>query len=66
MANTGVLFAAVASGDERVTIKFVRDFQTSDGSVTYTKGSEFLVDAATADALILAGVAVTVSARMAE
>ncbi|BBZ43265.1 hypothetical protein MPRM_05460 [Mycobacterium parmense] len=49
-----------------MTIKFVRDFQTSDGSVTYTKGSEFLVDAATADALILAGVAVTVSARMAE
>ncbi|WP_407685410.1 hypothetical protein [Mycobacterium sp. HUMS_1102779] len=50
------------SPDDQVTIKFVRDFQTSDGSVSYTKGSEFRVDAATADALLLAGVVVTVSA----
>ena len=49
--------------DDRVTIKFVRDFQTSDGSTNYTKGSECLVDPATAAALLLAGAAVKVSAR---
>lgn len=43
-----------------VRIRFIRDFQNPDGSVSYTKGSEFLVDAATADALLLAGVVVTV------
>lgn len=50
----------------RVRIKFVRDFQTLDGSASYTQGSEFVVDAATADALLLAGVVVTVSATTAE
>ena len=45
-----------------MTIKFVRDFQTSDGSVNYTKDSECLVDPSTAAALLLAGAAVTVSA----
>ncbi|MFY2859220.1 hypothetical protein ACOJVU_05210 [Mycobacterium sp. THU-M104] len=48
------------SPDTPVTIRFVRDFQTSDGSVSYAKGSEFVVDTTTADALLLAGVAVTV------
>jgi hypothetical protein len=48
--------------DDRVTIKFVRDFQTSDGSVNYTKDSECLVDPATAAALLLAGAAVKVAA----
>ncbi|MEY8013584.1 hypothetical protein [Mycobacterium servetii] len=50
------------SPDDQVRIRFVRDFQTSDGSVSCTKGSEFRVDTATADALLLAGVVVTVSA----
>ena len=54
------------SSGSRVRIKFVRDFQTPDGSVSYTKGSEFVVDAATADALLLAGVVVTVSATTVE
>lgn len=53
------------SPDAQVTIKFVRDFRTPDGSVSYAKGSEFVVDAATADALLLAGVVVTVSATTA-
>ncbi|MGF2945236.1 hypothetical protein [Mycobacterium sp. Lab-001] len=48
------------SPDTSVTIRFVRDFQTSDGSVSYVKGSEFVVDTATADARLLAGVVVTV------
>jgi hypothetical protein len=48
--------------DDRVTIKFVRDFQTADGSVSYTKDSECRVDRVTADALLLAGAAVKVSA----
>jgi|GEM_PF-3070135 len=54
------------SPDAQVTIKFVRDFQTSDGAVSYTKGAEAVVDAATADALLLAGVVVTVSATTAQ
>lgn len=48
------------SRDDRVTIKFVRDFHTSDGPVNYTKDSEHLVDPTTADALLLAGVAVKI------
>jgi hypothetical protein len=49
------------SRDDGVTIKFVRDFHTPDGSVTYTKDSEHRVDPVTADALLLAGVAVKIS-----
>lgn len=52
--------AMTRSPDTPVTIRFVRDFQTSDGSVSYAKGSEFVVGTATADALLLAGVVVTV------
>ena len=47
------------SDSNRVTIKFVQDLCISDGPVTYTKDSEFLVHPATAAALRLAGVAVT-------
>jgi len=60
-----IVVAVTRSPDAQVTIKFVRDFQTSDGSVSYSRGSEFVVDAATADALLLAGVVVTVSATTA-
>lgn len=49
-----------------VTIKFLRDFRSSDGSINYTKDSEFLVDHKTAEALILASVAVMISTTVAE
>lgn len=45
---------------DRVEIKFVRDFEASDGSV-YTSGSKYLIDHASADALIMAGVAMKIS-----
>lgn len=48
--------------DDRVRIKFVRDFQTDDG-VNHSQGSELLVHPATADALLLAGVAITAAGQ---
>jgi hypothetical protein len=44
--------------DDQVKVKFIRDIQPSDGSVTYNVGSEFLVDAVTASVLLLVGAAV--------
>jgi hypothetical protein len=44
--------------DDQVRVKLMRDIQPSDGSVTYTMGSEFLVDAVTAGTLLLVGAAV--------
>jgi hypothetical protein len=46
---------------DRVRIKLIRAFQSSNGSVNYTKDSELLVDPATADALLFAGIAVKIS-----
>ena len=44
--------------DDQVKVKFIRDIQPCDGSVTYHVGSEFLVDAVTAGVLQLVGAAV--------
>lgn len=54
------------SHDDRVTIKFLRDYQTAAGSATYLKDSEYLVDPATADALVVAGIAVKIPRQQAE
>jgi hypothetical protein len=43
---------------DRVKVKFIRDIQPRDGSVTYNVGSEFLVDAVTASVLLVVGAAV--------
>jgi hypothetical protein len=43
---------------DQVKVKFIRDMQPGDGSVTYNVGSEFLVDTVTADVLLLVGAAV--------
>lgn len=50
------------SGD-RVGIKFLRDVGSSDKSVSYTTGSKWLVDAVTADVLLLIGAAVKIPAN---
>jgi hypothetical protein len=44
--------------DDQVKVKFIRDIQPGDGSVTYNVGSEFLVDAVTVGVLLLVGAAV--------
>jgi len=43
---------------ERVSIEIVNDVRLDGGSTAFTKGSEFLVDANTAAALVLSGVAI--------
>lgn len=50
--------------DHRVRVKFIKDVSSSDRSVKYTKDSEWLVDAVTAEALLLAGAAVKVSGQL--
>lgn len=55
-AGTGIL----GMNDHRVWVKFITDVSSSDGSVKYTKDSEWLVDAVTADVLLLAGAAVKI------
>jgi hypothetical protein len=47
--------------DDQVKVKFIRDIQPGDGSVTYNVGSEFLVDAVTVGVLLLVGAAVKVT-----
>jgi hypothetical protein len=44
--------------DNQVKVKFIRDIQPTDGSVTYHVGSEFLVDPVTASVLLVVGAAV--------
>lgn len=53
------------SGDW-VGIRFIRDVRSSDKAVSYTKDSEWLVDAVTADALLLVGAAVKIPAKSAD
>lgn len=43
---------------DEVTVKFVRDFADSAGSLRFAAGTQHVVDAASASALVLAGVAV--------
>lgn len=52
--------------DDRVRIKLVTDVPRSGEPVTYTKDSEWFVDAATAAALLLAGAAVKIPGKSAE
>lgn len=51
---------------DRVRIKFSRDVRSSDRRITYTKDSEWLVDAVTADGLLLVGAAVKVAGSQAD
>jgi hypothetical protein len=51
---------AVSGGRDQVRIRFIDDFTVADISLAVAKGSEFVVPVSTADALILAGIAVKI------
>jgi hypothetical protein len=53
--------STIDDSSDWVRIRFIRDFQPSDKSVSYRSGSELLLDPVSAAALIMVGAAVRVS-----
>jgi hypothetical protein len=53
----------VTGHHDQVSVKFIGDFTSTAGFFRCTAGAEFVLDAATASALIVAGIAVRIEQK---
>jgi hypothetical protein len=53
----------VTGHHDQVSVKFIGDFTSTAGFFRCTAGAEFVLDAATAGALIVAGIAVRIEQK---